>query len=87
MCFVLVFLLSSVDCLLSVPMFPSPRKYHTYCRSERDIKKPTAQRRAISSTQSPRGIIIHSLIAPNNHGPLLPVSDLHVLVAFFLARA
>ena len=34
-------------------MFPPPRKYHTYCRSERDINKHTAQRRAISSAQAP----------------------------------
>ena len=32
---IFVFLLSSVDCPLSVPMLPPPRKYHTYCRSER----------------------------------------------------
>ena len=44
---VLVFLLSSVDCSLSVPMPPPPpRKYRTYCRSERNINKHTAQRRA-----------------------------------------
>ena len=53
-------------------MFPPPRKYHTYCRSERDINKHTAQRRAISSAQAPLGIIINALFAPNNHGPLLP---------------
>ena len=52
-CCVLVFSLSLVDCPLSVPMPPPPRKYHTYCRSERDINKHTAQRRAISSAQAP----------------------------------
>ena len=38
---------------------------------KRDINKHTAQRRAISSAQA-LGIIINSLFAPNNHGPLLP---------------
>ena len=52
-------------------MFPPPREYHTYCRSERDINKHTAQRRAISSAQAPLGII-NSLFAPHNHEPLLP---------------
>ena len=86
---VLVFLLSSDDCPLSVPMCPPPRKYRTYCRSERDINKHIAQRRAISSAQAPLGIIINSLFAPNNHGPLLPAPFIYMLqlVAFFLARA
>ena len=44
------FLLFSVDCPLSVPMPPPPpRKYHTYCHSERDINKHPAQRRTIIS--------------------------------------
>ena len=55
-------------------MCPPPPKYRTYCRSERDINKHTAQRRAISSAQqAPLGLIFNSLFAPNNHGPLLPV--------------
>ena len=58
---VLVFLLSSDDCPLSVPM-PPPRKYRTYCCSKRDINKHTAQRRAISSAQALLGIIINSLL-------------------------
>ena len=46
-CCVLVFLLSSVACPLSVPIFFHPRKIHLYCRSERDIaNKHTAQRTA-----------------------------------------
>ena len=65
-------LLSSVDRPLSVPMSPLPRKYHTYCRSERDINKHTAQRRAMNSARAPSGMTINSLFAPNNHGPLLP---------------
>ena len=71
------------------PCAPPPRKYRTYCRSERDINKHTAQRRAISSAQAPLGIIINSPFAPNNHGPLLPapLSYMFQLVAFFLARA
>ena len=44
----------SCDCPLSIPMFPRPRKYHRYCRSERGINKHTAQRRAISSAQAPQ---------------------------------
>ena len=86
---VLVFLLSSVDCPLSVPMRPPPGKYRTYCRSKRDINKHTAQRRAISSAQAPLCIIINSLFAPNNHGPLLPAPFIYMfhLVASFLARA
>ena len=48
-----------------------PRKYHTYCRSERDINKHPAQRKAISSAQAPLGMIT-SLFAPKNHGPLFP---------------
>ena len=86
---VLVFLLSSVDCPLSVPTRPPPRKYRTYCRSKRDINKHTAQRRAISSAQAPLCIIINSLFAPNNHGPLLPAPFIYMfhLVASFLARA
>ena len=75
---VLVFLLSSDDCPLSVPVCPPPPKYRTYCRSERDINKHTAQRRAISSAQAPLGIIINSLFAPNNHGPLLPAPFMSV---------
>ena len=54
------------------PHAPPPRKDRTYCRSERDTNKHTAQRRAISSAQAPLGVIISSLFAPNNHGPLLP---------------
>ena len=86
---VLVFLLSSDDCPVSVPMCPTPRKYRTYCRSERDINKHTAQRRAISSAQAPLGLIINSLFAPNIHGPLFPAPFIYMcqLVAFFLARA
>ena len=75
----LVFLLSSDDRPLSVPMCPPPRKYRTYCRSERFINKHTAQRRAISSAQAPLGIIINSLFAPNNHGPLLPAPFIYML--------
>ena len=76
---VLVFLLSSDDCPLSVPMPPSPpRKYRTYCRAERDINKHTAQRRAISSALAPLGVIINSLFAPNNHGLLLPASFIYM---------
>ena len=52
---VLVFLLFSVDCPLSVPIPPPLRKYRTYCRSERDINKHTAQCMAISSAQAPLG--------------------------------
>ena len=44
----------SCNCPLFVPLFPYPRKYHTYCRSERDIKKRTSQRMAISSAQAPQ---------------------------------
>ena len=51
---------------------PTRRQYFTYFRSERDIKKHAAQRRAISSAQASLGIIVNSLFAPNNHGPLLP---------------
>ena len=58
---VLVFSLSSVDCPLSVPMPPTLPKYRTYCRSERDINKHTAQRRANSSAQGPLGVIILSI--------------------------
>ena len=58
--------------VLSRSPCPSPpRKYHTYCRSERDINKHTAQRRSISNAQASLGSI-NSLFAPNNHGPLLP---------------
>ena len=74
-----LFAFFSCDCPLSVPMFPHPCKYHTYCRSERDIN--TAQRRAISSAQAPQ-----LSIRTNNHGPLLPAPLLRVSVAFFLAR-
>ena len=41
-CFVQLIVLSRSPCT-------PPRKYRTYCRSERDINKLTAQRRAISS--------------------------------------
>ena len=41
-CFPQLIVLSRSPC-------PPPRKYRTYCRSERDINKHTAQRRAISS--------------------------------------
>ena len=69
-CCVLDFLLSSVDCALPVPMFPPPRKLHTYYRPERDIaNKHTAHRRAISSAQATLGII-SSPFAPT-HGPVL----------------
>ena len=86
---VLVFLLSSVNCPLSVPMPPPPaRKYHTYCHLERDTNQHIAQRRAISSTQAPLGIVINCLFAPNSHGSLLPAPFIYMfhLVAFFLAR-
>ena len=76
---VLVFLLSSDDCPLSVPMCPPPpREYRTYSRSECDINNHTAQRRAISSAQAHLGIIINSLFAPNNHEPLLPAPYLYM---------
>ena len=40
----LYFCISSVDCPLSIPMPPPPRKLHMYCRSERDINEhSTAQ--------------------------------------------
>ena len=52
-----LFAFFSCDCPLSIPMFPHPRKYHTYCRSERDINKHTVQRRATSSAQAPRLLI------------------------------
>ena len=53
-------------------MPPPPRKYQTYyCRSERDINKHPAQRRAISAAQAPIDIIT-SLFAPSNHGLLVP---------------
>ena len=58
-CFLQMIVLSRSPC-----MCPPPRKYRTYyysnCRSERDINKHTAQRRAISSVQAPtsHGIIL-----------------------------
>ena len=55
-----------------------PREYRTCCRSERDINKHIAQRRAISSAQAPLGIIINSLFAPNNHWPLLPAPFIYM---------
>ena len=88
---VLVFLLSSVDFPLSVPMPPSPppspANSITYCRSERDMNKHTAPRRAISSAQAPLSIIINSIFAPKNRGPLLPAPFTYASVAFFRARA
>ena len=57
---------------------PPPREYRTYCRSERDINKHTAKRRAISSAQAPLGIIINSLFEPNNQGPLLPAPFIYI---------
>ena len=59
---------------------PLPRKKHTYCRSERDMNKRTAQRRAISSAQAPLSIIINSIFAPKNRGPLLPAPFTYVSV-------
>ena len=80
-------LLSSVDCPLLVPMFPPPaRKYNTCCRSERDINKHAAQRRAISSAQAPLGIIINSIFAPKNCGPLLP-APLYICFSYILLYA
>ena len=85
-CFLQLVALSRSPC---PPPRSPPRKYRTYCRSEHDINKHTAQRRAGSSAQAPRGTIIDSLFAPNNHGPLLPAPFIHLflLVALFLARA
>ena len=40
------------------PCAPPPRQYRTYCRSQRDINKHTAQGRAISSAQAPVGITV-----------------------------
>ena len=86
---VLVFLISSdIDGPLSVPMSPPPHpQIAPIYRSERDINKHTAQRRAISSARAPVGIIINSLFASDNHGPLLPAPFTYVSVAFVLARA
>ena len=52
-CFLQLIVLSRSPCP------PPRRKYRTYRRSERDINKHTAQRRAISSAQVPLGIIIN----------------------------
>ena len=43
-CFLQMIVLSRSPCA------PPPRKYRTYCRSERDIDKHTAQRRTIISS-------------------------------------
>ena len=71
-CFLQVIVLSRSPCP------PPPRKYRTYCRSQRDINKHTARRRAISSAQAPLGIVINSLFAPNDHGPLLPAPFIYM---------
>ena len=81
--FMYVFVYSSF-CFLQMivlsrsPCPPPPRKHRTYCRSERDINKHIAQRRAMSSAQAPLGIIINSLFASNNHGPLLPAPYIYM---------
>ena len=84
---VLVFLLPSVDCPLSVPMPSPPPANGTRTAVHKETSTSTAQRRAISSAQAPLGIIINSIFAPNNHGPLLPAPFTYVSVAFFRARA
>ena len=76
-CFLQMIVLSRSPCP------PPPRKYRTYCRSARDINKHTAQRRAISSAQAPFGIIINSLFAPNNHGPLLPAPFIYMFQSLY----
>ena len=74
-CFLQLTVLSRSPCPPPAPAYIARsyifRIYRTYCRSERDINKHTAQCRAISSAQAPFGIIINSLFAPINHGPLL----------------
>ena len=81
---VLVFLLASSDCFLSVLMLFSS-KLHPYCLSERRIaNKHNAQHRAISSAQAALGII-KSPVAPN-HGPLL-FAPFTVLAVFLHERS
>ena len=77
-------MVSSSFCFLQLivlsrsPRPPPPRKYHTYCRSERDIaNKHTARRRAVSSAPAPLGVI-NSVFAPNHRGPIsAPLFQLH----------
>ena len=82
-CFILVFLLSSVVIVLSrSPCFPIPA--NTTCTAVQNVTSTSTQH---SAGQVALRKHLNYQIAPNNHGPLLPAPLLHVSVAFFLARA